>query len=279
MSGQTCPVAILDKLLVATDGSEYSEGAIREALRIAKNCKSKLIAVSIVITNLEFEVTMPQVVEKEEKRAREHLESIKARARKESIDCDIVVFHGDEPYRDIVSTASKNNVDLIVVGRHGRTGLLRLMMGSVAAKVVGHAPCNVLVVSPAAHVEFRKILVSVDGSDFSKAALNEALSMAKRCGSGLVILSVASTDAESGAAAGIVKQSAERATQEGVAVQSVTMTGKPYEAIVEAARKNQADLIVVGSHGRRGMERLLMGSVTERVIGHTDSAVLVAKAK
>ncbi len=279
MSGQTCPTARLEKLLVATDGSEYSEGAIREALRIAKHCSSKLIAVSTVITNLEFEVTMPQVVEKEERKAREHLESVKARAAKDGIDCDIAVFHGDEPYQDIARQASENHADLIVVGRHGRTGLLRLMMGSVAAKVVGHAPCNVLVVSPAACVEFRKILVAVDGSNFSKAALNEALSMAKRCGSALMVLSVASMEAESGTAAGIVREAEELAKQEGVAVQGVTVAGKPYEAIVETALKNQADLIVVGSHGRRGLERLLMGNVTERVIGHTDIAVLVVKAR
>ncbi len=277
MSGQTCPTAKLEKLLVATDGSEYSEGAIREALRIAKNCKSKLIAVSIVITNLEFEVTMPQVIEKEEKKAREHLESIRARAAKEGVDCDIVVSHGDEPYQDIVNTASEKRVDLIVVGRHGRTGLLQLVMGSVAAKVIGHAPCNVLVVSPAAQVEFKKILVAVDGSDCGDAALREAVSISKRCNSGLMALSVASAEAEKGTADSIVKQAEELAKKEGVAVQGVTVIGKPYEAIVETAKKNQADLIVVGSHGRRGMERLLMGSVTERVIGHTDTAVMVVK--
>ncbi len=279
MNGGTCPAAKLEKLLVATDGSEYSEGAIREAIRLAKDCSSKLTALSVVITNLEFEVTMPQVVEKEEKKAWEHLEAVRARAAKEGVACDIAVFHGDEPYQDIVRQASENKVDMVIVGRHGRTGLLRLMMGSVAAKVVGHAPCKVLVVSPSAHVEFKNILVAVDGSDYGNAALREAVSIAKRRGSALSVLSVASSDAESGTAAGIVRQAAELAAQEGVAIQSVTMIGKPHEAIVEMAKKNQADLIIVGSHGRRGMERLLMGSVTERVIGHTEMGVLVVKAR
>ncbi len=279
MNGQACPMTKLNRILVATDGSAYSENAVKQAILLAKKCSSKLFAISVIVTNLEFEVTMPQVVEEDEKKALEHLQAVKAKASKEGVDCDITTVHGDDPYQDIVRQASKNRVDMIIVGRHGRTGLARLMVGSVAAKVIGHAPCNILVVSPTAHVEFRKIQVAIDGSDFSKAALNEAISMTKRCGSALVVLSVASSDAESGPAAGIVKQAAELATQEGVAVQNVTMTGKPYEVIVETARKNHADLIVVGSHGRRGMERLLMGSVAERVIGHTEKAVLVVTAK
>ena len=80
MNSQTCPTAKLEKLLLATDGSAYSEGAIREALSLAKKCSSKLIAVSVVITNLEFEVTMPQVVDKEDKKTWEYLEAIKAQA-------------------------------------------------------------------------------------------------------------------------------------------------------------------------------------------------------
>jgi nucleotide-binding universal stress UspA family protein len=56
------------------------------------------------------------------------------------------------------------------------------------------------------------------------------------------------------------------------------LIGKPYEAIVDTAKQRQADLIIVGSHGRTGLKRLLMGSVTERVIGHAETAVLVVKA-
>jgi nucleotide-binding universal stress UspA family protein len=279
MSGQTCPVAKLEKLLLATDGSEYSEGATREALRLAKKCSSRLIAVSVVITNLEFEVTMPQVVEKEDRKAREHLESIKARASKEGIDCDIAVFHGDEPYQDIVRQASENKVDLIIVGRHGRTGLLRLMMGSVAAKVIGLAPCNVLVVSPTASIEFKNILIATDGSRYSEAAVREAVSIAKRCNSPLIAVSVALSDAEIRSAEGNIKWAVELASQEGIKIEGVTAIGKPYEAILETAQQKRADLIVVGSHGRKGIERLLMGSVTERVIGHTETAVLVVKTK
>ena len=277
MSGQAGPMGKIEKILLATDGSDYSKGAEREALHLAKQCSSKLIAVSIVITNLEFEVTMPQFVDKEDKKTWEYLEAIKAQALKEGIECDITVSHGDEPYQDIVRHALENQVDLIIMGRHGRTGLVRLMMGSVAAKVIGHAPCNVLVVSPAAHVEFKNVLVATDGSQYSEAAIREAISIAKRCNSSLVVISVASLDAEIKSAEGNVKRAVEFAAKDGVKAEGLTVIGKPYEAIVNAVKQKHTDLIVVGSHGRRGLERLLMGSVTERVIGHSETAVLIVK--
>lgn len=277
MSRPACPMAKMEKLLVATDGSTYSENAVKKAILLAKKCSSRLFAISVVITNLEFEVTMPQIVEEEEKKAREHLESIKARASKENVDCNITVIHGDEPYQDIVRKASENRVDMIIVGRHGRTGLLRLMMGSVAAKVIGHAPCNILVISPAATTDFKNILIATDGSRYSEAAVREAIGIAKRCNSSLVIVSVASLDVEIKSAEDNVKRAVELASKEGVKAEGVTIIGKPYEAIVEAAQQKHADLIVVGSHGRRGLERLLMGSVTEKVIGHMEAGVLVVK--
>jgi nucleotide-binding universal stress UspA family protein len=279
MSGQSCPMAKLETLLLATDGSTFSEGAIREALKLAKKCSSRLFVMSVVITNLEFEVTMPQVIDKEDKEALSHLEAIKARATKEGINCDIAVFHGDDPYQDIVRRAQENNTDMIIVGRHGRTGLLRLMMGSVTAKVIGHAPCNVLVVSPGASTEFRDILVATDGSRYSKAAVSEAISIAKRCNSRLIAVSVAHSDGEIKSAQDNLQTAIEVASQEGLQIDGAAVIGKSYEAIVDMAKQKQADLIVVGSHGRRGLERLLMGSVTERVIGHSGTAVLVVKQK
>ena len=279
MNGQACPMAKMEKLLVATDGSTYSENAVKEAIHLAKKCSSRLFALSVVITNLEFEVTMPQVVEKEEKKAREHLESIKARASQEGIDCDISVIHGDEPYQDIVRLASENHVDMIIVGRHGRTGLLRLMMGSVAAKLIDHAPCNVLVVSPTARIEFKTILIATDGSRYSEAAVREAIGIAKGCNSHLVAVSVASSEVEVIPAKENVEKTAALASKEGVKAEGLTVFGKPYEAIIETAKQKGADLIVVGSHGRKGLERLLMGSVTERVIGHTEVGVLVVKTR
>ncbi len=293
---EICPTSKSEHLLLSTDGSEYSEGAIREAIKLAKKCSSRLSAISVVETNAELEAIAPQITEKAEKVAREHLVAVQARAKKEGVDCDIIIREGEDAYKYIVDEAAKTKGTMIIMGRRGRTGLKRLMMGSVTSRVIGHAPCNVLVVPRAAKVEFKNILVATDGSKYSAAAASEAIGIAKRNGSKLTVISVVPSElmtptdiefsmpqreliaekemheAEKNAKA--VKDAAQK---EGVAVQAFVMSGKPADAIIETAREKGADLIVQGSHGRTGLEKLLMGSVTERVIVLSTCAVLVVK--
>ena len=277
MNSQICPFDKLGKLLLATDGSKCSEGATREALSLAKRCSSQIIAVYVIKTNLELEMTMPQVIEKEEEEAAKHLDAIKAKASKEGIDCETITVHGEEPYQEIVDAAARKQVNMIIMGRHGRTGLPKLMMGSVTARVVGHATCNVLIIPPDARIEGRNVLIATDGSRYSEAAAQEAICIAKQCKSPLIAISVSSSDTEIATAEENVKKIMDAAAKEGVKAEGLTTTGKPYDVIVETARQKVVDLIVLGSHGRTGIERLLMGSVTERVIGHTEVAILVVK--
>jgi nucleotide-binding universal stress UspA family protein len=278
MAYQVCPTARLEKLLLSADGSKYSEGAVKEAINLAKTCSSKLFAISVIEINPEFEALAPGLVEKTEKETRQYLESVKSKASKEGVDCEIIIHEGEEPYKYIVDGASKNKVEMIIMGRRGRTGLKRLMMGSVTAKVIGHAPCKVLVVPEDAKLVLEKILVATDGSKYSEAASREAISIAKRSGGTLIDLSIAKKNENLPAAKKSVDVVRKIAEKEGIKVETVTPKGEPYEAIIKTAEQKKAGLIVVGSHGRTGIERLLMGSVTERVIGHAESPVLVIKA-
>jgi nucleotide-binding universal stress UspA family protein len=175
-----CPVNNTEKLLLATDGSQFSEGAIREAIRLAKKCSSSLSAISVIETNPEYETIAPQLLEKSEKTAREHLESVKAQAKKEGVDCSTSILEGQDSYNYIAEEAEKNNMSMIIMGRRGRTGLKRLAMGSTAARVIGHAPCNVMVVPRAAVLDFKSIVVATDGSPYSAAAASEAIGLAKK---------------------------------------------------------------------------------------------------
>ncbi len=143
---ESCSIIGFEKLLLATDGSESAEAAIQEAIDIAKVCSSRLHILSVVEVNPEYEALAPNIVEKAENETKEHVDSVKKRAEKEGITCDTIVHQGEEPYRFIVEEAKKIKADMIVMGSHGRTGLKRLMMGSVTSRVIGHAPCKVLVV-------------------------------------------------------------------------------------------------------------------------------------
>jgi nucleotide-binding universal stress UspA family protein len=276
---QFCPISKLDRLLLATDRSAFSEGAVREAIDFAKRCSSWLYIMSVMESNPEYETIGASAFEKEEKEALEYLETVKTRALQEDVSCSTVLRVGNIPHQLITDEAVEKKVDMIVIGRRGRSGLMKVLMGSVAAKVIGHAPCKVLVVPRAARIECRNILVATDGSAHSIAAAAEAIGIAKRCGSNIVAVStmyVAEGFEEAKANVGAV---VEMARKEGIPVEALTPSGRSHEVIVETAGGRGVDLIVMGAYGKTGLKKILMGSSTEKVIGHANCAVLVVRAQ
>ncbi|MGE5809236.1 MAG: universal stress protein [Nitrospirota bacterium] len=277
-NGATCPIGGLEKILLATDRSEYSEGAIREAIKFASKCSSRIYASMTIETNPEYETIGSNVFEKEEGEATAYLDSIKARAVKEGVACETTLHESTDASQAIVDEAAEKKVDMIVIGRHGRKGVAKALMGEVAAKVIAHAPCKVLVVPRAAQIEYRNILVATDGSAHAVAALNEAIAIAKRCGSRIIALSAMRDETEREEARNFSNKAAETAKKEGVEAEAVTPTGRSFNAIVETAGGRGVDLIVMGTYGKTGLKKVLMGSSTEKVIGNAGCAVLVVKA-
>ncbi|MFI5296335.1 MAG: universal stress protein [Thermodesulfovibrionales bacterium] len=275
---QSCPVGKLEKLLLSTDGSQYSEGAIQEAISFASKCSSKIYVCMVLETNPEYETIGSNVFEKEEEEATAHLESIKARATKEGLRCETIFHESIKASEAIVDEATERKVDMIVIGRHGRKGLSKALMGEDAARVIAHAPCKVLVVPKAARIEYRNILVATDGSIHSNAALTEAIAIAKRCGSHLIALSAMRDETERQEAENYANKAIDLAQKEGVSAEAVTPIGRSFDAIVETAGGRGVDLIVMGTYGKTGVKKLLMGSSTEKVIGNAGCAVLVVKA-
>ena len=274
-----CPTGKLQKLLLATDRSEYSEGAIREAINFAKKCSSSLYVMSVLETNPEYETIGASAYQKEEQEATKYLQSVKNRADQEGLPyCKAVLHYGEEPCQLIIDAAHERNVDMIIIGRRGRSGLMKVLMGKVAAKVVGHAPCKVLVVPRAARIECRNILVATDGSAHSAAAVSEAIGIAKRCGSNIIAVSSVHSEEELEEAKANVRKVVEMAHKEGIKAEALTPPGRSHDVIVETAGGRGVDLIIMGTYGKTGLKKILMGSSTEKVVGHASCAVLVVKA-
>lgn len=146
MASKVCPTPGFEKLLVATDGSEFSKAAVQEAITIASACSSILSVLLVFEVSAEVELWDVLSTERLEKQMRNYLEGIRAKAVRAGVKCDVILHLGDEPYKLIVAEAKKRKISTIVMGSHGRTGLTRLMMGSTVQRVIGHAPCKVLVV-------------------------------------------------------------------------------------------------------------------------------------
>jgi nucleotide-binding universal stress UspA family protein len=140
-----CPLVRGERILVAVDGSKDSEKALEQAISMAKICKSNLFVISVIDLYPEQLEVAPALEEKMSEETRSILERAKERADKENIPCETIVHIGAHPHKFIIQEAEDRNVDLIVLGTHGRTGIKKLLMGSVAERVIGHAPCAVLV--------------------------------------------------------------------------------------------------------------------------------------
>jgi len=267
-----------DRLLVCTDGSPESQGAVAEALALGRLCGSRVYVLQVLQIIPEFEAVAPDLMVRLEEEIRLQMEVLKAEATKMAVSLTPRVRRSVSVFSAILEEAAEIRPAMIIMGRYGRTGLARLLMGSVTARVIGYSAVNVLVVPRQAILAFRRILVASDGSPYSLAALEVALSMAKKAGSTLFGVSVVQEDEDLNLAEEIVHQMRVAANQQGVPLQGLVPQGQQADdAIVQAALKNEVDLIILGSHGRTGLSRLLMGSVTERVIGHAPQPVLVVK--
>jgi len=277
------------KILVCTDGSPDSEGAITAALHLAKTTGSTVFVLEVLFYLAGYEMQSPdtlappvvnlELMRVQETAARERLEAWKAEAAKEGVTLEPRIRTSPSAYEGILEEVGETQPDLIIMGRHGYTGLTRLLMGSVTARVIGHSPVNVLVVPQGVPLSFERLLMASDGSPYSEAAWAEALALAGAMGSALIGVAVAASDRDIPTATNAVRNLEAAASQQGIPVDTMIPMGRPEEGIVKAAEFKQASLIIVGSHGRTGLKRLLMGSVAERVIGQAKCPVLVVKKK
>ena len=277
---QVSPLARFERFLVASDGSEFSEAAVREAVAMARKCGAQMHVMSLVAIGVEHAALGEAVLKQEMDMAQAHLDAVRAQAQAAGVACDIHLVNGRAVDREIVDMAERLNVDLIVMGQRGRRGLARLMLGHATAQVIGMAHCNVLVVPRDVRVEGRHLVLATDGSRYADAAAVTAAGMAGFCKAKMTVVSVASSGPgpDSRAEAELVVQRVvDHIRGEGIDVEGLVLEGRPDELVIATAKERNADLIVTGSHGHTGLERILLGSTTERILNDTLCAVLVVK--
>ncbi len=279
------------KILVAVDGSESSRNALRQAFRLAVDEKC-WITVTSVVPPYTGDLDLTVVTDLRESLAKpceEALGEAKRVAEEERVLIKTVCEVG-ETYERIVDLAEGENCGIIVMGRRGRGSFERALMGSVTARVIGHTQRDVLVVPGDTRLSWKKIVAGTDGSRFSAVATDKAIDFARAYGGELKIVSVVDVPAEFYAEApaaveDLVRKAREyttavkrKAEAAGVPAETFIDEAEAWEAIVKLAAGQAVDMIVMGSHGRTGLRRLLMGSVTEKVIGNAPCPVLVVKS-
>ena len=273
-------VKIFNRILLATEGTEFDVGAERVAIDLAAKGGLTLLAVRPVVSNPEFEIIAPQLAEKAEAEAVMQLDKLREAAKAHGVELLGAVRRGEEPYQEIVAEARERKADLIVLRRRGKRGYVaNRLIGAMVHTVIGHAPCDVLIVPRMAQMWSRRILIASDGSSHGDRAVEVAASVAMLCGLPVTVVSVLAHPQEDKASASANVERALAALQEaGAQATGRIASGRLHEAILGVVREVRADLIVLGRRGMGGVERLLLGSTAERVAGHADCPVLIVHA-
>jgi nucleotide-binding universal stress UspA family protein len=289
------------KILVAIDHSDASEAVIKEIA--ARPWPPKACIEVLNVLEHAHLWAVSQTAEEARQDSMDLINRAVKELRGRGVEATPLMLQGDAR-SVILDRAQETQADLVFVGSNGASGLAKFFLGRVAASVVSHAPCSVEIVrtQPGKLPGVHKILLATDGSEFAERA---ARSMAERPwppGAQVEVLSV--VELAMGSAQALLepplvdteqleplREAAMRRAQNAVARAveilsktflkvsesiSVLLSG-PKTVIIEEADKWGADLIVVGSHGHRGIERFLLGSVSEGVALHAHCSVEVIR--
>jgi nucleotide-binding universal stress UspA family protein len=301
------PSQAFRRILVPTDGSPASRAAVALAIALAKEHESEVLfcyaidlGTIVAQTTTPYTVTDPTpMIDAANEGAEAILGEASLLAAAAQLRSAVVKFDG-RPIPEILRYAAEQNADAIVMGTQGKRGIARFFLGSTAEGVLRGANVPVFVVHgemPTKGSMFGRILVAVDDSDPGDAAADYAIGLALGERADLVLCNVVETPKfvtnleEFGIdtrdfiedwtrdAKRLLRHVAGRAKAAGVRrVDEALVSGEPVDEILRAAGERHADLIAIGTHGRRGLRRMFLGSIAEGVVRRSPIPVVVVRS-
>lgn len=287
------------KILLAIDSSEFSETVIREIAERPWPPESVVFVLTVVDL---FALTnsvgyLEPFIKKESDAARALVESAAEKLMSHGIEPVTQVVEG-YPATSIVEQAKIWDADFVFVGSHGHGGVVRFFLGSIAKEVVRNAHCSVEIVRHPgieAKAPGKRVLLATDGSAYSEAAARSISQRPWPKETQFRIVSVVeqiipAMDPYATETVGLMieqnKKQCEEAVRSayklvagaGLAATTSVLAGSPKWRIIDDAKEWNADLVVLGSHGRRGLTRVLLGSVSEAVAMNAPCSVEVIRS-
>jgi len=279
---------MLEKILVPLDGSVTAEAVLPHVRRLLRRHDSEVFLLGVA--NPPSTEDPMAMLEASLAASREYIMGVKDRLEKQGVRVKAEARVGP-PAGTILDVAEEEGVSLIALATHGRTGVKRALFGSVAEHVLRQSPVPVLAVRPFWTYEllppgrpesqpFKGILLPTDGSDLSMAVLAPAVELAKLFGSRLVLLTVLEPAKGKGGDEGVAQARLKALASKikGVETLAVVDKGEAAKCILDNARFHGCDLIAMTTHGRSGVSRLVVGSITEKVLREGTLPLLVVRA-
>ena len=280
---------MFDRILFPTDGGDGADAAFDHVLDLAADHDATVHILNVADTTHDSVTRVGRdVVDVLEQEGEGVVEAAADRAADRGVETVTAVLQGGVA-ETIVAYAADHEADLIAMPTRGRTGLDRLLLGSTTEHVVRRSTVPVLSLRPdgePARYPYRNVLVPTDGSDRADEALDRAVALASRSGATLHLFSVvdigsvgaeaySGTDALVSAAEEAVAEAADVAEAAGVeTVERAEVGSSAARGIQSYLADHDLDLVVMGTRGRTGVERYLLGSVAERTVRTSPVPVL-----
>jgi nucleotide-binding universal stress UspA family protein len=267
----------IERILVPTDGSTESE-AVFPALMPIVRAYAPEVALLHVIEDPEASFMPPAPVAK-----------ACGALRASNVNAYLELREG-MPAEEILRAAREKKADLIAMSTHGRSGLVRLIAGSVAEEVLRGAEVPVLVTRPGTSVrDWKRIVVALDGSERSEAILPDAVLLSRKLGMPVEVLRVAVPSIAPGAGEVAVMVAPEdpmpylmtviaRLKSEGIDAHALALEGSVTEAILRHLGEAKGALLCMTTHGRSGIGRIMMGSIAEQLLRKAPSPLLLRRS-
>lgn len=290
------------KVLLAIDSSEFSEPVISEVASRPWPEGSVVFVLTVVdLFALTYSLGyLKPFIKNENEAARALVQSVADRLASGGIETVTQVVEA-HPVTCIIEQAAAWDADFIFVGSHGHSGVARFFLGSIAKGVLRNAPCSVVIVRRPERQPIKgtkRVLLATDGSAHSEAAARSVSQRPWPEDSVVRVVSVIDPMIPvmdpwyaAGEVIDQIRQQTKKECEEAVAgahkivtdaglnATTAVLSGSPKRRIIEYAKEWEADLIVIGSHGRRGLTRLAIGSVSEAVAMNAECSVEVIRAR
>jgi nucleotide-binding universal stress UspA family protein len=277
---------MLRRIMTPTDGSPESEKALPLAAQIARAQDAELIVASVIdepalaspgwgATSNE---TYQEIMRENENAVRAYLADIEARLAAEGVRVYTAVRQGPAAAA-LLDWEAAEHPDLLVMATHGRSGVARFALGSVAERMVREGSTPVLLVrtSTPPRVSLETALVMLDGSDVAEQALSMVEQLAGKPLQSVTLFRAVADPDDRGTALTYLQGVAARLERAGLQATPRVDVGEPRRTVKEAAPRS--DFVVLCTHGRSGFDRLRHGSVAESVIRELDRPTLVVRAQ